>query len=163
MCFHPGERIAGSIVKDVIHSQIQPASVDLRVGELFTFESPGLLGVEGRELPSVRRLEASGGLWHLAPGAYKVRFADVVEIPLDMVGFCFPRSSLFRMGATLYCGVWDPGYVGRGEALLLVFNPHGIRLEVGARVGQLVVARLCEGTSRGYSGAYKGENLDGRV
>jgi len=63
------------------------------------------------------------------------------------------------MGALLGCAVWDPGYRGRGEALLVVGNPHGIRIEVGARIAQLVFIRLYPQLGEGYSGVYQGERL----
>jgi dUTP pyrophosphatase len=53
--------------------------------------------------------------------------------------------------------VWDPGYEGRGRALLIVYNEHGIVLERNARVVQLVFFKVA-GTGPGYAGAYKGES-----
>ncbi|MCE4603004.1 MAG: deoxyuridine 5'-triphosphate nucleotidohydrolase [Desulfurococcales archaeon] len=139
--------------------QVQPAGVDLRVGEVRRLESPGLLGEADRRIPEGARVEPVEGWWSLGPGAYRIRFLDVVRVPPNVVGLCFPRSSLLRMGALVGCAVWDPGYVGRGEALLAVFNPMGIRLEQGARVAQLVYATLRREASRLYEGVYKGEGL----
>ncbi|GAB6148011.1 deoxyuridine 5'-triphosphate nucleotidohydrolase [Stetteria hydrogenophila] len=141
---------------------VQPAGVDLSVAEVEVFEEPGFLGVGERRIPAGRRLECPGGVCSLAPGTYRVRFREVVEVPLWAVGFCYPRSSLLRMGAALHCAVWDPGYRGRGQALLAVFNPHGLRLELGSRVAQLVLARLEGLPEAGYRGAYQGEGLEGR-
>lgn len=140
-------------------SQVQPAGVDLRVGEIHVFRGPGLLGLEERELPPTERLEANNGVWFLRPGAYKVRFLEAVMIPPTSVGFCFPRSSLLRMGAVLHCTVWDPGYRGRGEGLLVVFNEHGIKLSKGARVAQLVLLDVTPPNGIVYRGFYQNENL----
>jgi dUTP pyrophosphatase len=99
------------------------------------------------------------GLYRLQPGAYKVRFLDVVSVPPDAVGICYPRSTLLRMGIAISCAVWDPGYMGRGEALMIVANPHGAVIEQGARVAQMVFIRLESRPSSLYSGSYQGENL----
>ncbi len=139
--------------------QVQPAGVDLRVASVFEFKGPGVLGVNKRLLSDVVELEPRDSHWMLKPGGYKVRFLDIVEVPLGYVGLCFPRSSLLRMGAYLGCAVWDPGYKGRGEALLHVTNPHGISLEMGARIAQLVFITLEDIPKEGYKGIYNRENI----
>ncbi len=146
-------------VKPVTQEAVQPAGVDLSLAEIELLESEGVLGLEERRLPGGGKLEPRGGWWSLAPGAYRVRFSEVVEVPRGYVGFCYPRSSLLRMGATVYCAVWDPGYRGRGQALMAVWNPHGLRIEWGARVAQLVLAEV-SGPVRPYRGAYMGEGLN---
>jgi dUTP pyrophosphatase len=67
------------------------------------------------------------------------------------------RSSLLRCGASLHTAVWDAGYSGRSESLLVVHNPAGLDLEKNARVLQLVFSKLT-GKSEGYNGIYQGEN-----
>ena len=154
----PGER-AAAFVPGSTPQQVQPAGVDLRIGELFEFVNDGYLVGEERRLPDVRPIRPTNGYYRLSPGGYKLRFADVVEVPPDAVGLCFPRSTLLRMGVSISCAVWDPGYRGRGEALLLVANPHGVTIGVGARVAQMVFVRLESPAGKLYAGAYQGENL----
>ncbi len=155
---YPGDR-ARKYVPSSTDSQIQPAGIDLRISIIEEFTDKGVIMVNGKDIPRGKRLEPQGGYWELKPGAYRIRFEDIVEIPLDAVGLCFPRSSLLRMGATINCAVWDPGYRGRGQALLNVFNPHGIRIEVGARIAQIIFIKLLEYAKVGYSGSYLGEGL----
>ncbi len=147
------------IIAGVDDVQIQPAGVDLRVAEVYRFLGAGFLGDSDRVLPRYVRVEARDGVWSLGPGAYRIVFREVVSVPKDCVGFCYPRSSLLRMGATVLCAVWDPGYYGRGSALLVVFNEHGLRLAVGARVAQLVYARVYPSPDRTYRGTYLGEGV----
>jgi len=139
--------------------QVQPAGVDLTVRKVYAFTSPAYIGFKNRKLAEVTEIEPANGAWRLGPGAYKVMFNEVVKVPNDVVGLCFPRSSLLRSGVIFTCTVWDPGYVGRGEGLLTVLNPQGLELEVGARVAQLVFIKLMEKPSRVYEGVYKGENI----
>jgi deoxycytidine triphosphate deaminase len=40
-----------------------------------------------------------------------------------------------------------------------VSNPHGVRLQRGARIVQLVVFRLTAAAGAGYAGSYQHENL----
>ncbi|MEM4049049.1 MAG: deoxyuridine 5'-triphosphate nucleotidohydrolase [Zestosphaera sp.] len=148
-------------VKDLLdtNTQLQPAGIDLRVSQVFKFRSAGVIGFNERKLPEVEEVLPENGYWSLDPGVYKIRFAEIVELPRDVLALCFPRSSLLRSGVLVSCTVWDPGYVGRGEALMHVMNPHGINLGVGARVVQLIFFRLNKAVEKTYEGFYKGENL----
>jgi dUTP pyrophosphatase len=58
------------------------------------------------------------------------------------------------MGLSVPTAVWDAGYGGRGEGLLVVSNPHGVRLQRGARIAQLVLFQL-SGPTTGYAGRYQ--------
>jgi dUTP pyrophosphatase len=140
-------------------AQIQPHGIDLCLDAVWRFANAGALWQAGRALPTRSEVpfDAHGKL-HLRPGSYLVRFREVVHLPLDLMALARPRSTLLRCGAALHTAVWDAGYVGRSEALLVVANPHGLGLEVGARICQMVFFTL-EGPGGSYAGAYQGENL----
>ncbi len=142
-----------------VDTQLQPAGIDLRVSQVFRFRGVGILGFDERKLPEVEEVLPENGYWGLDQGVYKIKFAEVVELPRDVLALCFPRSSLLRSGVLVSCTVWDPGYVGRGEALMHVINPHGIKLGVGSRVVQLIFFKLNKAVEKAYEGFYKGENL----
>ena len=156
--FLPGYLVS-SWVENHIREAVQPAGIDLTVAEIREFNAPGLLGREERRIPLGKPLEPINGVWKLPLGAYRIRFREIVEIPVTGIGFCYPRSSLLRMGALLHCAVWDPGYKGRGEALLYVANPYGVEIEVGARIAQLVIARVHPAPREIYRGAYQLEGV----
>ena len=131
--------------------QIQPNGVDLTIGEIYRFKSEGSLG-KTKILPEYEKLDTDeNDYFVLRPGAYLVRYREKVKIPTNAIGLVFPRSSLQRMGATIYTSVWDSGYEGRGVGLLVVFNPHGIRIKKGARICQIIFL-----TAESF-GEYKGE------
>jgi len=70
-----------------------------------------------------------------------------------------PRSSLNRCGVSIHSAVWDAGYSGRSQSLLVVYNPLGFRLHRNARLLQLVFFYTSGGVGKGYSGQYQNENL----
>ena len=159
---YPGHLLI-NYVKELRDSdiQVQPAGIDLRVGKIFTFKSKGRISFKDKELPEVKEVKRrEDGCWELSPGAYKIRFSEIVKIPADCVGVCLPRSSLLRSGVDLRCALWDPGYVGRGEALLTVLNPNGSLICRDARIGQLVLIKLISPPRKLYSGSYLGENIN---
>ncbi len=154
----------GSIVSLFIEGargsrKVQPAGVDLSVAEIYKASEQGVLGREERIVPRYVELKPGMDSWTLRPGYYIVRFAEAVEIPVNAVGLCFPRSTLLRMGATLHCAVWDPGYRGRGYALLAVYNENGVKIERNARIAQMVYLSLAALPSHTYEGRYQGEGL----
>jgi dUTP diphosphatase len=143
------------------HTQLQPSGIDLRVDRVQRLTSPGLLGVaDNVREPAAREDLApdADDWWSLAQGAYVITYKEKVNIPLDLIALSWPRSSLPRSGVTINGAVWDPGYSGRGEALMVVQNHRGFRLQRGARVLQLVFFRLASATAEGYRGRYHGEN-----
>jgi len=88
-------------------------------------------------------------------GTYLVEFNELVNMPLDSMGELMTRSSMFRSGAIVSCGLVDAGYNGMLGGMLQVKNPFGIRLWKNARVAQLVVRLMTEEVV-GYSGVYQG-------
>jgi dUTP pyrophosphatase len=95
----------------------------------------------------------------LAAGSYLVTFNEIVSIPRDVAALARARSTLLRCGATLETALWDPGYRGRSQSLLVVYNPRGLRLKKNARLMQLVFMRLEKEAEKVYSGKYQGENI----
>jgi dUTP pyrophosphatase len=111
-----------------------------------------------REAATRETLDADpDGWWDLDEGAYVITYQERVNLPPDLVALSRPRSSLLRSGVAIHGAVWDAGYSGRGEGLLVVMGRHGYRLQRGARVVQLVFFRLSRPTE-GYVGRYQGEN-----
>ena len=142
--------------------QFQPAGVDLSVASVWSFEGAGSIDLDNRkrEVPKAKEMPfGSDGALHLGPGAYKIVFNELVSIPPDCAALARSRSSLLRMGASVQTALWDPGYEGRSEALLLVSNPRGLRLHEHARVAQLVFIRLEKPSGEKYQGRYQHENM----
>ncbi len=155
---YTGKEIS-NFIKGIDESQIQPAGVDLRLDKVFKFLEQGILGKEERILPNAEEITPINNIYDLSKGSYKIRFYDIVEIPKEAIGICLPRSSLLRMGATLNCALWDPGYNGRGEALLNILNDKGIRIEKYARIAQIIFIQLKDIPDKLYNGIYNNENL----
>ncbi len=133
------------------------AGLKLTLSEIYIAEEKGFLGFQSRSLPRYKPLSPRGNVYQLKPGGYIVRYSEYVRIPADAIALAIPRSSLLRMGATLYTAVWDPGYEGRGYGLLYVYNPYGIALERGVQIAQLVYIKMETETKRLYRGIYQGE------
>jgi len=157
----PKQRLEEANLIEGLHSsQLQPAGIDITLKEVYRFKSPGTIDFDNKErkISNVEPLAFESDKITLQPGAYKVIFNEYVRIPKTMAALCLPRSSLLRCGVTLECAVWDPGYEGRSEALLVVRNDHGITFKKNAKIGQMIFVSLSEGSKSLYEGVYKGEN-----
>ncbi len=152
-----------SLLLGVDSSALDTSGLKLTLGEVYEFDGDGFLGSNGeRRLPDympVEPVEEDGRLvYRLPPGAYLVRYREVVRVPVGFVAFAYPRSTLLRMGASLHSAVWDSGYEGRGVGLLVVHNQSGIVVESGAHIAQLVYLPVL-GEPVAYRGVYQGEGL----
>jgi dUTP pyrophosphatase len=146
-----------------LDTQMTPNGIDLTVGQISEFTSAGALDFSNKErvLPENRLFEPKKkkssdefGWWHLSRGAYKIVTNESVALPLDLIGIAFPRSSLLRMGMFTQTGVWDAGFRGKSEFILIVENPLGAQIKQNARVVQLMFTRITE-TEQGYNGMYQ--------
>lgn len=143
--------------------QVQPAGIDLSLQKIFRFESAATVGFTHAQthLPDYEEIAFdSEGLARLEPGPYKLVVNEIVNVPGNLVGIGHPRSTMLRCGATVNTALWDPGYSGRSELLLVVHNPQGMTLARNARVAQLSFYELSTTLADGYAyqGRYQGEN-----
>ena len=143
--------------------QITPNGFDLTVNSVFKFISSGALDFSNKErvvpstkeiLPKKKTAKDKFGWWNFKKGAYKIRSNEVLNLPNDLIAIAYPRSSLLRMGAFTQTAVWDAGFKGRSEFILVVENPQGLRLKQNARIIQLIFIRTKE-TASGYKGIYQ--------
>lgn len=152
------------LIQDYIHleTQLTPQGFDLTVQEIHEFNGGGKLDFSNdeREIPDSEPIEPEKkneedeyGWWSLEPGTYKVVMNEKVDIPNDLTGYAFPRSSLLRMGVTIENAVWDSGFTGTGSFKLSVDNEDGVEIKENARLNQIVFEEMQE-TEEGYQGKY---------
>jgi dUTP pyrophosphatase len=145
-----------------LEKQLQPNGIDLTLRQIALLQSSGRIAAEDsqRLVSELSPLVFDGmGFIDLVPGAYIITYNEVVNLPKNIMALARPRSSLLRCGVTVGTAVWDAGYSGRSQSLMVVYNPQGFRLQQNARIAQLIFMRLSQKTE-GYQGAYQGENID---
>ena len=145
-----------------LEEQVQPNGVDLTLREVALLQTSGKIAVSDsqRLVSGLAPLVFDGlGFIDLTPGAYIITFNEIVHLPKNVMALATPRSSLLRCGVMVNTAVWDAGYSGRSQSLMIVYNQQGFRLQRNARIVQLVFFQLTEETE-GYHGAYQGENID---
>ena len=97
-------------------TQLQPSGFDVTVRNISRlFGRARLGGPYQSKIASEEAVEAVDDIYVLRPGSYIVQLNEVTAFPLEIAGLALPRSTLFRCGATLSSGLWDPGFHGRGR------------------------------------------------
>lgn len=146
------------IIEPYAAEQIQPASVDIRLGSTFSVvdDTPSGIITLNNEI-KYRTITADTYL--IMPGQFVLATTmEYFELPDDLTAFVEGRSSLGRMGLFIQNAGWvDPGF--KGEITLELFNANrcAIELRSGRRVGQLVFAQMDEAALNPYRGKYQGQ------
>lgn len=142
--------------------QATPNGFDLTAGSLYAFDGAGAIDFSNteRQLPPCKELvpikknsSGSHDWWNLSLGCYKVKTNETINMPQTLTALASTRTTLLRMGVSTSNGVWDAGFCGKSEFLLIVHNPAGVWLQRNARVIQLVF--LPVGETEAYAGIYK--------
>jgi dUTP pyrophosphatase len=144
-----------------LDDQVQPNGFDLTLREVAAIQSEGKIGISNaqRVLSDLAPLNFDNqDNIHLPPGSYLITYNEIVHLPRRVMALGAPRSSLLRCGVTVHMAVWDAGYSGRSQSLLVVYNPLGFQIQKNSRLAQLVFIELA-GETEAYNGAYQGENI----
>ena len=138
--------------------QIQPASVDIRLGNTFSIvdDTPsGIITLDSE----IKYKTITADKYLILPGQFVLATTmEYFELPDDLTAFVEGRSSLGRMGLFIQNAGWvDPGF--KGEITLELFNANrcAIELTAGRRVGQLVFAKMDRTAQDPYNGKYQGQ------
>ncbi len=146
------------IIEPCAAEQIQPASVDIRLGSTFSVvdDTPSGIITLNNE---IKYRTITTDTYLIMPGQFVLATTmEYFELPDDLTAFVEGRSSLGRMGLFIQNAGWvDPGF--KGEITLELFNANrcAIELRSGRRVGQLVFAQMDEAALNPYRGKYQGQ------
>jgi len=144
-----------------LDEQVQTNGFDLTLRDVAVPQSAGKMTVDNsqRVLSDLSPLVFDGmGNIELVAGIYIITYNEIVHLPKNIMALGRPRSSLLRCGVTVGTAVWDAGYEGRSQSLLVVYNQRGFCVQRNSRITQLVFLELTE-DSAGYNGVYQGENI----
>lgn len=145
-------------IEPLLNEQIQPASVDIRLGNTFGIveDTAGGIITMDRKI-TYKTIETDKYL--LLPGQFVLATTiEYIRLPDNLTAFVEGRSSLGRMGLFIQNAGWvDPGF--EGEITLELFNANrcAIELQSGRRVGQLVFAEMDGNALNPYNGKYQGQ------
>ena len=145
-------------------NQVQPGSVDLRLGNSFKMMKPGPALDTRKKLPPDEELyevvTLQDGDAFLLPAKTFVLATtkDYMFLPDDVGGMIHGRSSIGRLGTFTENAGWvDPGF--EGEITLELYNasPRDLILYVGDRICQIELIQTDVMPKNPYRGKYQGQ------
>ncbi len=146
------------VVEPIEKEQIQPASIDIRLGNTFSIvedTSTGIINLENE----IKYKTITSDTYILLPNQFVLATTmEYFDLPDDLTAFVEGRSSLGRMRLFIQNAGWvDPGF--KGEITLELYNANrcAIELKAGRRVGQLVFAKMDDKAINPYNGKYQGQ------
>lgn len=144
------------LIGPIDNEQIQPAGVDLRIGNSFLKPVPKL-GDDYNAFDKQVDYESFEGEYILKPHEFVLATTlELVNLPNNLTAFVEGRSSIGRMGLFVQNAGWiDPGFTG--ELTLELFNASEapIKLTPNTRVAQLVFCTMSGNCDNPYNGKYQ--------
>ena len=148
---------------------VQPASVDLRLGDSFrVFHNHRVTGIDLREPPTNLTEEVKigeGEPFVIHPGEFVLgRTLERVELPDDIVARIEGKSSLGRLGLIVHAtaGFVDPGFKGTLTLEITNLTRVPIKLYPGLLIAQLSFMTLDRPAQRPYGSAELGSHYQGQ-
>ncbi len=151
-------------------AMVQPASVDLRLGDTFrVFHNHRTSAIDLREPPTNLTEQvkiADGEAFVIHPGEFCLgRTLEHVELPDDIVARIEGKSSVGRLGLIVHAtaGFCDPGWRGTLTLELNNLTRVPIKLYSGLSIAQLSFMTLDAPALRPYGHAGLGSHYQGQV
>jgi deoxycytidine triphosphate deaminase len=158
---------------------VQPNAVDLKIAKLFeqvpyggpvtpsilkdktvhgTYKEQDPVGINEKGIDVFGSDGIVAQAFRLKPGTfYQFETEHFVEIGEGEIGWLIHRSSLARNGVFITSGVYDAGFRGNIGGVMFNASNNYVNIEVGARVGQLVLAQS-ESLGK-YEGQYQDKGV----
>lgn len=155
--------IAQGVIESVDDNLVNPASLDLRIGDIIQFENPEAKSFDdpGRWLDAdISWCDRANPLW-LKPGEFVLAHSiEVFNLPNNIAGQFLLKSSRAREGYQHALAGWcDPGWHGSHLTMELknLSEHFSLPLYPGLRMGQVVFHEVmppsaCYATTGRYNG-----------
>lgn len=150
--------------------QIQPASIDLRLGNTFVaYKLPHVPCIDPRDPKSVSGYTETfhipnGEAFVLHPGEFALGSTiERVRVPPDLVARVEGRSSIGRLAIVVHAtaGFIDPGFEGEITLELSNLGRCAVKLYPGMRISQVVFHTMTSPAERPY-GPARGSKYQGQ-
>lgn len=144
------------MLKNFKAENIGPCTYDFRLGEIFKHGQIDLVDLEDDKVPNLLELNLP---YILKPGEYVIaRTIEEFDTPLDLMSFYFMKSTAFRIGLDILCGLNDPGYKGKAIFGIHNISKNKIKLFHGMSLLQTAFADL-----KGNAIPVKTKYMDGKI
>ena len=144
-------------LETVYETQIQPASIDITIGDTFsTISNVQNGGIIDFDVPVEYRTTKRDSYVLLPKQFVLATTREYIKLPNNMTAFVEGRSSIGRLGLFIQNAGWvDPGFEGQITLELFNATEWALNIKAGDRVGQLVFAKMDRDAVNPYKGKYQ--------
>lgn len=144
-------------LETVYETQIQPASIDITIGDTFsTISNVQNGGIIDFDVPVEYRTTKRDSYVLLPKQFVLATTREYIKLPNNMTAFVEGRSSVGRLGLFIQNAGWvDPGFEGQITLELFNATEWALNIKAGSRVGQLVFAKMDRDAVNPYKGKYQ--------
>jgi len=137
---------------------INPASINIRLGDSFIKPAAGQLIKLGNEVEYIPAQKSHDGTVVIQPGEFMLATTmECIAVPMNCAAFVQGRSSIGRIGLMVQnAGFVDPGFDGHITLELKNDSPCAIVLKPGYPVAQLIFMDAAD-VKKLYCGKYQGQ------
>ena len=157
------------LVENLCHRELnspEGAGFDLRLAEIYELEGAGFLGIGERDTPNIKLIaqnnttkDETQNYFIFEPRKYYlIKTMEKVNLPTNLSGIIFPRTTLFRSGLALFNGIVQSGYSGELTFGICNLGNSSIKVSFGARVAHITFHEIL-----GEGNQYRGQWQGGRV
>lgn len=162
-------RLGDLSVDPFVEEALQPASVDIRLGDSMLSWDQGFMPKVidprarislMRNVPRIRHKPDQPSYWQVPPNVLVLASTlEVIDIGAPYAARVEGKSSWGRLGLIVHAtaGFVDPGWHGRLTLELMNLSPVPIILRPGDFIAQLAFERLSSAPTRLYEGRYQGD------
>lgn len=148
---------SNTTLETVYETQIQPASIDITIGDTFsTISNVQNGGIIDFDVPVEYRTTKRDNYVLLPKQFVLATTREYIKLPNNMTAFVEGRSSIGRLGLFIQKAGWvDPGFEGQITLELFNATEWALNIKAGDRVGQLVFAKMDRDVVNPYKGKYQ--------
>ena len=149
------------MVHPFIEENLQPASLDVRLGNEFrVFERDDIAFIDmSKPVDITKGVEVpDDSFFTLHPGEFVLGVTmEHLDVPDNLVARIEGKSSLGRLGLIVHAtaGYIDPGFIGPITLEMTCLHPLAIRLRPGMLIGQFSFQRMTSPATKPYRGRYQ--------
>lgn len=145
-------------IKNTYEGALNPASINIRLGNTFLVPKPNQIVTLGEEVQYDKFTISDSEKMIINAGEFMLATTkEWIDVPISAVAFVQGRSSIGRACLSIQnAGFVDPGFKGHITLELKNDGPFPIELIPGYPVGQLIYME-CYDASAAYNGKYVGQ------
>lgn len=140
------------VISPLAVSQIQPASVDLRLGKHGKMIRAGSADLSNFDKDSIiwEEVDLEAGITLEPNGFLQTNTLEELRIPKHLNAKIYGKNSLLLVGLNVNTAFINPGFNGQMPLAIKNWTPIPIKLKTGIEICQIEFATLEQSPTRGY-------------